>query len=80
MERKSLFFMVCLVLLSVSQANGQTASAGFIEFADSEVKNICLNNWDTNGDGELSIAEAADVNDDKIINAADIVKIVSLSK
>ena len=34
-----------------------------IEFADAKVKEICVNNWDTNGDGELSYAEAAAVGD-----------------
>lgn len=32
-----------------------------INFADTNVKAICLNYWDTNGDGELSMAEAAAV-------------------
>ena len=32
-----------------------------IEFADAEVKRICVENWDTNGDGELSYKEAAAV-------------------
>jgi len=32
-----------------------------IEFADAKVKAICVANWDTNGDGELSEAEAASV-------------------
>ena len=32
-----------------------------ISFADSNVKAICVNNWDTNGDGELSETEAAAV-------------------
>ena len=32
-----------------------------IDFADAEVKRICVENWDTNGDGELSKAEAAAV-------------------
>lgn len=32
-----------------------------IEFADAEVKRICVENWDTNGDGELSFGEAAAV-------------------
>ena len=32
-----------------------------ITFADAEVKRICVENWDTNGDGELSYAEAAAV-------------------
>ncbi len=35
----------------------------FIDFADAEVKRICVENWDTNGDGELSYAEAAAVTD-----------------
>ena len=30
-----------------------------INFADTNVKTICVANWDTNGDGELSEAEAA---------------------
>ena len=34
-----------------------------IAFADANVKNICVANWDTNGDGELSEEEAADVTD-----------------
>lgn len=33
----------------------------FIVFADANVKSICVTNWDTNGDGELSYAEAAAV-------------------
>ena len=32
-----------------------------IEFADAKVKEICVSKWDTNGDGELSEAEAAAV-------------------
>ena len=34
-----------------------------IEFADAKVKEICVSKWDTNGDGELSYAEAAAVTD-----------------
>ena len=34
-----------------------------IEFADNEVKAICVANWDTNEDGELSYDEAAAVTD-----------------
>ena len=34
-----------------------------IDFADSEVKRICVENWDTNGNGELSYGEAAAVTD-----------------
>lgn len=32
-----------------------------ILFADSKVKEVCVENWDTNGDGELSYLEAASV-------------------
>lgn len=32
-----------------------------IEFADANVKAICIANWDTNNDGELSYTEAAAV-------------------
>lgn len=34
-----------------------------IAFADADVKAICVANWDTNGDGELSTLEAASVGD-----------------
>ena len=34
-----------------------------IEFADPAVKAICVENWDTNGDGELSYDEALSVTD-----------------
>ena len=34
---------------------------GFIDFADSRVKTVCVNNWDTDDDGELSYEEAAAV-------------------
>lgn len=34
-----------------------------IEFADADVKAICIANWDTNKDGELSFDEAAAVTD-----------------
>ena len=33
----------------------------FIEFADAKVKELCVANWDTDHDGELSMAEAAAV-------------------
>ena len=36
---------------------------GSIVFADAKVKEICVANWDTNSDGELSYGEAASVTD-----------------
>ena len=40
-----------------------TAPSPSIVFADDYVKTICVANWDTNGDGELSESEAAAVTD-----------------
>lgn len=40
---------------------GGTVDDDIITFADANVKAICVENWDTNGDGELSKAEAAAV-------------------
>lgn len=36
-------------------------NADRIEFEDNAVKTVCLSNWDTNGDGELSVQEAVAV-------------------
>lgn len=41
----------------------EIASDEPIVFADAEVKRLCVENWDTNKDGELSYAEAAAVKD-----------------
>ena len=40
-----------------------TSIVKLIDFADAEVKRICVENWDANGDGELSLDEAASVAD-----------------
>lgn len=37
------------------------ANADNISFLDNHVKSVCVQNWDTNGDGELSMEEAAAV-------------------
>ena len=45
-----------------------------IDFADAEVKRICVENWDTNEDGELSYGEAAAVTDlGQVFNANKII-------
>ena len=41
--------------------NAPVISDDIIQFADANVKAICVTNWDTNGDGELSKMEAAAV-------------------
>lgn len=48
-------------IILVMKQTGGFASPDIIEFADDEVKRICVENWDTDGDGELSKAEAAAV-------------------
>ena len=44
-----------------AQCNVTVNISPVITFADANVKDICVDNWDTNGDGELSEAEAAAV-------------------
>lgn len=44
-------------------SGGEEPGTDIISFADPVVKRICVSNWDTNGDGELSKAEAAAVTD-----------------
>ena len=44
-----------------SQPNVQLTFSENISFADANVKTICVQNWDTNSDGELSFEEAAAV-------------------
>ena len=53
-----------LLLTDVSyDVDLQVTFASGISFADATVESICLKNWDTNGDGELSMSEAAAVKD-----------------
>ena len=55
------------VVTSDRQLTAHFALDGIIVFADANVKAICLDRWDTSGDGELSYAEAA-----RVINIAQI--------
>ena len=48
-------------IVLITRQVGGFASSDIIEFADANVKAICVANWDTNGDGELSKTEAAAV-------------------
>ena len=49
--------------MTASLSIGGAVSDDWIEFADAGVKAICVANWDTNGDGELSYKEASVVTD-----------------
>ena len=55
-QLKQSFFVTMLMSMV-----GTISYAKNISFADANVKAICVANWDTNGDGELSEAEAATV-------------------
>ena len=48
-------------LMTASLAFEKVDSHGIISFADNAVKNICVKNWDLDGDGELSFYEAAEI-------------------
>ena len=54
MKKKVFLCLLTSVLFSVANAQN-------IDFADSNVKALCVANWDTDGDGELSMDEAAAV-------------------
>ncbi len=55
MKKNSVFMVILLMSFFLK------SYAGIITFADANVKALCVANWDTNGDGELSEAEAAAV-------------------
>jgi len=46
---------------TINEMEGNEEEKTFIEFADANTKQICLNQWDTNKDGEISIEEAKQV-------------------
>ena len=49
------------VVVGESVMTAHFVPEGNIDFADANVKAICVANWDTDGDGELSYVEAASV-------------------
>ena len=55
-----LVLMLCGVGITKESAIAQDSRA-IISFADATVKSLCVANWDTNGDGEISYTEAAAV-------------------
>ena len=52
-----LYSFFLLMLISMMNAYAQT-NDDIITFADDAVKSLCVSNWDSDGDGELSYAEA----------------------
>lgn len=55
MMKLDLFSLAVLMSMMCLQASAEN---GVIVFADATVKNLCVTNWDTDEDGELSYAEA----------------------
>ena len=48
-------------ICSITVVSQSDPEGTIISFADANVKTLCVQNWDTNGDGELSTSEAAAV-------------------
>ena len=60
-ERASIEDMTAKLLSLIEDVLAMASAEDIIQFADSVAKTICVANWDTNGDGELSKDEAAAV-------------------
>ena len=58
------FYLLLTIIVTLPIYGNVTIDDGngeIIQFADPQVKTLCVSKWDTNGDGELSKAEAAAV-------------------
>ena len=54
---------ICIDGVKLIATDSSSTTPEIITFADEQVKEICVANWDTDGDGELSYDEAAAVTD-----------------
>ena len=59
--KKSVLLLILLFAVGWQAKAAESRDGELIVFADDNVKAICLANWDTSGDGELSFEEAAAV-------------------
>ena len=58
MKRSFLLLAVAGTLFTACTSRSKQAENNFIEFKDKKAKQLCIKNWDTNQDGELSYEEA----------------------
>lgn len=67
MKRLNPLFLQAFFISSISTIayahDGQVKESNIIKFTDAAVKQLCVANWDTDGDGNLSYDEAMMVND-----------------
>ncbi|MBO7617493.1 MAG: leucine-rich repeat protein [Bacteroidales bacterium] len=61
--KKSVALLILLFAVGWQAKAAESRDGELIVFADDNVKAICVANWDTSGDGELSMDEAAAVTD-----------------
>ena len=63
-NRKVMFLLILIMSITASNSHATAApDDSNITFEDVKVKALCVSNWDTSGDGELSQDEAAAVTD-----------------
>jgi hypothetical protein len=55
--KKSLLTTIVMVLAIILPINSLAQNKDIIQFEDDAVKALCVANWDTDGDGELSYDE-----------------------
>lgn len=62
MNKKTIAIIIALCSVCLLHAEGENGDiVETIDFRDSQVKALCVANWDDDGDGELSMTEAAAV-------------------
>ena len=61
LRRKCFLFLLLMFAVGLQAMATESREGNLIAFADANVKQICVANWDTDGDGELSFEEAAAV-------------------
>lgn len=62
--KRNLILMATIAIMTIAcESSNDSTPNGTIKFNDGLVQGLCVRNWDTNSDGELSYKEAAAVTD-----------------